>query len=75
MSEIYNLRGLKCPLPVLKTQKRLREMAIGDQVWVETDDPLAALDIPHFCQEQSQTLVEAHELKEGGHRFLIERSH
>ncbi|MEL6921727.1 MAG: sulfurtransferase TusA family protein [Pseudomonadota bacterium] len=73
MAKTFNLRGLKCPLPVLKTQKRLRDIAVGERIWVETDDPLAALDVPHFCQEKAHVLVEALALDDGGHRFLIER--
>ena len=47
----YDLRGLKCPLPVLKTRKRMASLEPGALVWVETSDPLAVVDIPHFCRE------------------------
>ncbi|MEN0000383.1 MAG: sulfurtransferase TusA family protein [Pseudomonadota bacterium] len=73
MDKVYNLRGLKCPLPVLKTQKYLRDISVGERVWIETDDPLAVLDVPHFCQEKSHPLIEAFALDDGGHRFQIER--
>jgi len=68
----YDLRGLNCPLPVLKTQKRLRDLASGDRLWVRTSDPLAVIDIPNFCREKGHGLVET-EAVEDGHRFLIER--
>lgn len=68
----YDLRGLNCPLPVLKTQKRLRDLAAGDRLWVRTSDPLAVIDIPNFCREKGHGLVET-ETVEDGHRFLIER--
>ena len=38
---IYDLRGLNCPLPVLKARRRLADMETGERVWVETTDPLA----------------------------------
>ena len=38
---LYDLRGLKCPLPVLKTRKRMSTMQIGEELVVETTDPLA----------------------------------
>ncbi|HTV67199.1 MAG TPA: sulfurtransferase TusA family protein [Rhizobiaceae bacterium] len=69
---IYDLKGLICPLPVLKTRKRLADMRPGSQLWVETTDPLAGLDIPAFCYESGHRLVET-VASEGGHRFLIER--
>lgn len=71
-TETYDLRGLKCPLPVMKTRKRLSAMAPGAALWVETTDPLAVIDIPHFCHEDGHTL-EASERIEAGHRFLIRK--
>ncbi len=68
----YDLRGLNCPLPVLKTQKRLRTTAVGGRLWVRTSDPLAVIDIPNFCREKGHGLVESQSLDDG-HRFLIER--
>lgn len=70
---IYDLRGLNCPLPVLKARKRLSEMTSGSQLWVETTDPLAVIDVPHFCREAGHHLVTT-ETVSGGHRFLIEKA-
>lgn len=71
-AEIYDLRGLNCPLPVLKARKRLSAMQAGEQLWVETSDPLAVIDIPAFCQQEGHRLVETTSV-DGGHRFLLER--
>lgn len=71
-TEVYDLRGLKCPLPVLKTQKRLAAMPRGASLTVETSDPLATIDIPHFCNENGHVLV-ASERTDSGHRFVIRR--
>ena len=70
--EIYDLRGLTCPLPVLRARKRLAGMPPGALLWVETTDPLAVIDIPAFCRESGHNLRGRHGV-EGGHRFLIER--
>lgn len=72
MTEIYDLRGLNCPLPVLKTRKRLQAMWVGAHLTVETTDPLAVLDIPAFCQEDGHMLLESTAVA-GGHRFVIEK--
>lgn len=71
--EIYDLKGLNCPLPVLKTQRKLRDMPPGALLRIETSDPLAAIDIPHFCAENGHALLEAIPVG-GGHRFLIRRA-
>lgn len=70
--DIYDLRGLNCPLPVLRSRKRLAGMVAGAQLWIETTDPLAVIDIPAFCTENGHRLVTT-ETVAGGHRFLIER--
>lgn len=44
-------RGLRCPLPVLKMEAALRRLAPGGQVRINADDPIAAVDIPHFAAE------------------------
>lgn len=69
---IYDLRGLNCPLPVLKARKRLAKMRPGARIWLETTDPLAAIDIPAFCGETGHILVET-QAAEFGHRFLVSR--
>jgi tRNA 2-thiouridine synthesizing protein A len=69
---VYDLRGLKCPLPVLKTRRKLASMPSGTLISVETTDGLAVIDIPHFCNEDGHELLET-EKTEGGHRFLIRK--
>jgi tRNA 2-thiouridine synthesizing protein A len=71
-TDIYDLRGLNCPMPVLKTRKRLSEMQLGEILTIETTDSLAVIDIPHFCQEHGHRIITS-ETVPGGHRFTIER--
>jgi len=70
--EILDLRGLKCPMPVLKATKAMKSMLPGKLVWLETTDPLAVIDIPAFCNEKGHELVETQE-QDGYHRFLVRR--
>ena len=53
-----DLRGLKCPLPVLKTRKALQRAAPGTLLLVETTDPLAAIDVPNLLRETGDILDE-----------------
>ncbi|SDG13648.1 sulfurtransferase TusA family protein [Pelagibacterium luteolum] len=48
---ILDARGLKCPLPVLKAEKRLAEIPAGTRLVILATDPMAKIDIPHFCQQ------------------------
>jgi tRNA 2-thiouridine synthesizing protein A len=57
MSDTHlNLRGLKCPLPALKTRKALTSLAPGTFLVVECTDPLAAIDIPNLLNETGDVL-------------------
>jgi tRNA 2-thiouridine synthesizing protein A len=51
-----DLRGLKCPLPALRTRKALSSMAKGDVLVIECTDPLAAVDIPNLLNQTGDAL-------------------
>ncbi|MEO5805867.1 sulfurtransferase TusA family protein [Devosia sp.] len=59
--DIIDARGLKCPLPVLKMEKRLAQLAPGAQLTVLATDPMAKIDIPLFCRQNGHAIrIEAH---------------
>lgn len=49
--EIIDARGLKCPLPVLKLEKRLSQVSAGAVLVVLATDPMAKVDIPLHCKQ------------------------
>jgi tRNA 2-thiouridine synthesizing protein A len=51
-----NLRGLKCPLPALKTRKLLAKIPAGGVLMIECTDPLASIDIPNLLRETGDVL-------------------
>ena len=67
-----DLRGLKCPLPTLKTRAALKRMLAGRSLGVVATDPMAAIDIPHLAAQLGDELVEATE-QDGVLRFVIRR--
>ncbi len=56
---ILDVTGLTCPLPVLRAQKQLRELAPGTILKVLATDPIAAIDFPHFCHESGHELIDS----------------
>lgn len=50
-------RGLKCPLPVLKARRALKEMDSGAILEIQADDPASPLDFAHFCEEAGHKLT------------------
>ena len=67
-----DLSGLKCPLPVLKAKKKLRELPSGARLKITTTDPMAVIDFPHFCGEEGHTLLNVDQTNDG-HEFLLQR--
>ena len=53
-------RGLLCPLPVIRVQDRIRQLASGDVLEVIATDPGTLHDIPAWCRVH-------------GHRLLVSR--
>lgn len=49
--ETIDARGLKCPLPVLKMEKRLAVLPPGSRLVVLATDPMAKVDIPLYCRQ------------------------
>jgi tRNA 2-thiouridine synthesizing protein A len=70
---VLNLRGLRCPLPALKTRKALTRLATGDRLVVECTDPLSAIDIPNLLRETGDVL-EANAQETGLFVFRIRKA-
>lgn len=64
--------GLLCPLPVLRARKVLIGMAPGAVLRLLADDPVAIVDIPHFCAEAGHSLLSVDELDQG-QAYVIRR--
>ena len=55
---IIDLRGLKCPLPALRTRKALSRLPAGATIVVVCTDPLAEIDIPNLVRETGDDLLD-----------------
>ncbi|MEO6014987.1 MAG: sulfurtransferase TusA family protein [Devosia sp.] len=68
-NDIVDARGLKCPLPVLKMEKRLAQLPAGATIVMLATDPIAKIDIPLFCTQNGHACEASTD--EGGMRFRI----
>lgn len=48
--DVVDARGLLCPLPVVRTQDRVRELAHGSSLKILATDPGVLEDIPAWCR-------------------------
>ena len=64
-------RGLLCPLPVIRTQDRIRTLDVGDVLEVVATDPGVLHDIPAWCRVHGHRLLVS-EQRADDFRFHIE---
>lgn len=69
---ILDVKGMACPLPVLRANRSLRGMAAGERLRVLATDRAAVADFRAFCQETGHDLLACSE-DSGVFSFLIRR--
>jgi len=69
----FDYTGLKCPMPVLKTKKELKNIASGQVIEVISDDIGAKKDIPALLNKLGHELVEFRE-DNGNLIFIIKKA-
>jgi tRNA 2-thiouridine synthesizing protein A len=73
MSEtLLDVKGMTCPLPVLRANRTLRGMAPGERLRVLATDGAAVGDFKAYCRETGHALLAWSE-DSGVYSFLIRR--
>ena len=55
--QILDLKGLSCPLPILRTRKALKELPAGATLQVLATDPGAVDDFQIYCRSSGDELL------------------
>lgn len=69
---LLDAKGLKCPLPVLKANKMLKDLPAGETLRVLATDPGAPDDFQDLCRATGAELMESKQ-EGGAYSFLIRR--
>jgi tRNA 2-thiouridine synthesizing protein A len=72
---ILDCRGRRCPLPILDLARHIGDIAVGDTISVDADDPAAGPDIRAWCRMRGHEFVEAAATVDGTPRFTVRRAH
>lgn len=54
-----NARRLLCPLPVIRTQDKVKQLQVGDTLEVICTDPGVMQDIPTWCRINGHQVLSA----------------
>jgi len=68
---VLNARRLLCPLPVIRTQDKVKQLRPGDQLEVICTDPGVMQDIPAWCRINGHAVLET-ETKDGEYMIVLE---
>ena len=63
MKKRLDLRDFSCPIPVLKANKAIRQMSVGDVLVCEVTDPAAPGDFQNFCASAGHQLISCKALR------------
>lgn len=55
---MLNAKNLLCPLPVIRTQQKVKELQSGDILEITATDPGVLHDIPAWCRVHGHEVVE-----------------
>ncbi len=58
--QVLDAKRLLCPLPVIRTQDKVKQLLVGDQLQVICTDPGVMQDIPAWCRINGHKVVKTH---------------
>jgi tRNA 2-thiouridine synthesizing protein A len=57
--QLLDVKGLNCPLPILRAKKALKDVPAGGTLQVLATDPGAVKDFEAFCRTTGNELLES----------------
>ncbi len=69
--ETLDARRLLCPLPVIRTQDKVKTLNSGDVLTIYCTDPGVMQDIPAWCRINGHQVMETHS-EDGEYTIILE---
>jgi len=57
VDKVMDLKGLPCPMPVVKVSKGIKEVEIGQVVEAQTTDPGSLTDFPAWARTSGNEIL------------------
>jgi tRNA 2-thiouridine synthesizing protein A len=61
IDEVLDCFGLLCPMPIIQTSKKLKDMVIGQVLEVQSTDKGILQDMPAWCRQTGQEFLGSEE--------------
>ncbi|AUW92763.1 MAG: sulfurtransferase TusA family protein [Sulfobacillus thermosulfidooxidans] len=72
MEQVVDVRGLSCPMPIIKTKKAMDQIQPGDALVVLATDPGAVADFQAYARRTGHKLLQAEQVEKEFH-FKLEK--
>jgi len=72
VAQKLDLKGLVCPIPIVKVSQAVKQVQVGDVIEAYATDPGVLADIPAWCKTSGNEMVSM-ERVDKGFRFLVRR--
>lgn len=69
---VLDVKGLKCPMPLLKAKKALNELTPGSKLRIFATDPGSMKDFRVFSDQSGHPLLESNE-SGGTYSYLLQK--
>ena len=70
--KVMDLKGLPCPMPVVKVSKGIKDVEVGQVIEALTSDPGALADFPAWAKTSGNEILDTIQ-EDGIIRFFIKR--
>lgn len=68
-------RGRRCPLPILDLARHIGDVAVGETITVEADDPAAGPDVRAWCRMRGHQFAGQTTAADGTPAYTVRRVH
>ena len=72
--KVLDLKGLLCPMPVVKMAKAIKEVQVGQTIEAFATDPGVMADIPAWARSTGNELVTLEKAADKQFRFVVRRA-
>ena len=72
-TQTLDVRGVSCPMPIVRTSQAMQGLNLGDTLEVLATDRGAVTDVPSWCKTTGNQLVEQSE-EDGVFRFVLRKA-
>ena len=74
VDKVMDLKGLPCPMPIVKISKGIKEVEVGQVVEAITTDPGALADFPAWARTSGNEILKTEQSEEEIKFFVLRKA-